>query len=53
MKRNILITGGTGTFGKSFTKLVSQQKNVNKIFVFSRDEMKQWNMKIQFKKNYS
>ena len=52
MKRNILITGGTGTFGKSFTKLVSQQKNVNKIFVFSRDEMKQWNMKIQFK-NFS
>ena len=48
MKKNILITGGTGTFGKSFIKLVSQQKDVNKIFVFSRDEMKQWNMKIQF-----
>ena len=52
MKKNILVTGGTGTFGKSFTKLALQKRNINKIFVFSRDEMKQWNMKIQFK-NFS
>jgi len=49
MKKNILITGGTGTFGKSFVKHAYKLKDVNKIFVYSRDEMKQWDMQIQLK----
>ena len=49
MKKNILITGGTGTFGKSFVNYVSKLDDVNKIYVYSRDEMKQWDMQIQFK----
>ena len=48
MKKNILITGGTGTFGKTFVKLALKRKGINKIFVYSRDEMKQWNMQNQF-----
>ena len=42
--KTILITGGTGSFGKKFIKLTLDQFNLKKIIVYSRDEMKQWNM---------
>ncbi len=48
MKKRILITGGTGTFGKAFVKYSLNKNNIEKIFVFSRDEMKQWNMHKNF-----
>ena len=39
---NILITGGTGSFGKSFlNKILSKENNFIKIIIFSRDEYKQ------------
>ena len=41
---NILITGGTGSFGKAFTKFLLNEYDVNKIVILSRDEMKQWKM---------
>ena len=41
-EKNILITGGTGSFGHAFVKYVLENYNPNKIIVFSRDEMKQW-----------
>lgn len=37
----ILITGGTGSFGKNFTKLILNNYNPKKIIIFSRDEYKQ------------
>lgn len=37
----ILITGGTGSFGKNFTKLILNKYNPKKIIIFSRDEYKQ------------
>ena len=40
--KNILITGGTGSFGKCFTKELLKL-NPNKIVIFSRDELKQSN----------
>ena len=43
-EKNILITGGTGSFGHAFVKYVLENYNPNKIIVFSRDEMKQWEM---------
>ncbi len=43
-KSNILITGGTGSFGNSFLPMTLAKYNPNKIIVFSRDEMKQWEM---------
>ena len=56
MKKRILITGGTGTFGKAFVKHSSKKKDIEKIFVYSRDEMKQWEMHKNFlnhkKKNF-
>ena len=46
----LLITGGTGSFGNEFAELTLQKYKPKKIFIFSRDEMKQWNMKEKFKK---
>ena len=43
--KNILITGGTGSFGKKFTKYLLTKYKPNKIIIFSRDEYKQFNMK--------
>ena len=42
--KNILVTGGTGSFGNIFVPLMLKKYNPNKIIVFSRDEMKQWEM---------
>jgi len=43
--KTILITGGTGSFGKKFTKTVlSKYPDVKKIIIFSRDEYKQFVM---------
>jgi UDP-N-acetylglucosamine 4,6-dehydratase (inverting) len=41
---SILITGGTGSFGKKFVPLTLQKYKPKRIIVFSRDEMKQWEM---------
>ena len=40
----ILITGGTGSFGNTFIPMTLKKYNPKKIIVFSRDEMKQWEM---------
>jgi UDP-N-acetylglucosamine 4,6-dehydratase/5-epimerase len=40
----ILVTGGTGSFGQAFTNYVLSQYDSVKLLVFSRDEMKQWEM---------
>jgi UDP-N-acetylglucosamine 4,6-dehydratase/5-epimerase len=45
----ILITGGTGSFGKAFVKRLLKFHNPKKVIIFSRDEMKQWNMANEFK----
>ena len=42
--KNILITGGTGSFGHKFVEMVLRAHNPNKLIIFSRDEMKQWEM---------
>lgn len=42
--KNILITGGTGSFGKKFTKLILQNYKPNKLIIYSRDELKQYEM---------
>jgi UDP-N-acetylglucosamine 4,6-dehydratase len=41
---NILITGGTGSFGKKYTKILLQNYKPNKIIIYSRDELKQYEM---------
>ena len=44
----ILITGGTGSFGRKFVPLTLNKYNPKKIIVFSRDEMKQWEMAKEY-----
>ena len=47
----ILITGGTGSFGTFFTKFILKNYKPKKIIIFSRDEMKQWNLAIDLNNN--
>jgi len=47
-KKNILITGGTGSFGKKCIKTILEKYSPNKIIVFSRDELKQSEMSEKF-----
>ena len=50
--QSILITGGTGSFGKAFVRQVlDKAPEVERLVVFSRDELKQWEMQQQFDKD--
>ena len=47
--KNILITGGTGSFGHAFcSHLIKKYKKINKIVIYSRDEFKQYEMQKKF-----
>jgi len=46
--KNILITGGTGSFGKKLTEILLKNYKPNKIIIFSRDELKQYEMAQEF-----
>ena len=45
---SILITGGTGSFGKAFLREVLDNHNPRRVVVFSRDELKQYEVRNQF-----
>lgn len=47
--KSILVTGGTGSFGKAFTKYVLENYEPKKIIIYSRDEFKQFIMQQEFK----
>lgn len=42
--RSILVTGGTGSFGKRFIKTVVERHSPRRLIVYSRDELKQYEM---------
>jgi UDP-N-acetylglucosamine 4,6-dehydratase len=42
--KSILVTGGTGSFGHTFVPMTLARYNPKKLVIFSRDEMKQWEM---------
>lgn len=46
--KTILITGGTGSFGNTFVPMTLEKYDPKKIIIYSRDEMKQWNMAKKF-----
>ncbi len=48
-KSSILVTGGTGSFGHSFVSLTLKKYNPERLVIFSRDEIKQWEMNKLFK----
>ena len=45
--KSILVTGGTGSFGKKFMRTVLERYRPRRLIVFSRDELKQYEMQIQ------
>jgi len=42
--KSVLVTGGTGSFGHAFVEYALNELNVERLVVFSRDELKQWEM---------
>ena len=46
--KNILITGGTGSFGKKFVEVVLKKYRPAKLIIYSRDELKQFEMRQRF-----
>lgn len=48
---SILITGGTGSLGNAIVEKLLEQTSARRIAIFSRDELKQFNMKLKFKNN--
>jgi len=44
--KTVLITGGTGSFGKKMTQTLLAEKNPKKVIIFSRDELKQHEMRV-------
>ncbi len=46
--KNVLITGGTGSFGKKAAEIILRRFQPNKLIIFSRDELKQFEMAQQF-----
>ena len=50
-KSSILITGGTGSFGRMFVPLTLKKFNPKRLVIFSRDEMKQWEMQKKYLKD--
>ncbi len=47
-QRNILVTGGTGSFGKKFVGMALERLRPRKLIVLSRDELKQYHMRQRF-----
>ena len=49
--KSILITGGTGSFGKKFLEIILKRyKKMKRVVIFSRDELKQFHMSNQYPK---
>ena len=46
--RNVLVTGATGSFGKSFIKRLLVDNQINSVVAFSRDELKQFEMQESY-----
>ncbi len=46
--KTILVTGGTGSFGKHFTKTILENYQPKKLVIYSRDELKQFEMQQQY-----
>ena len=47
----VLITGGTGSFGNAMVSYLLKYSNCKKIIIFSRDEIKQWEMSLKYNYN--
>jgi UDP-N-acetylglucosamine 4,6-dehydratase len=48
--KSVLVTGGTGSFGRAFVASLLDEPGVRRVVVLSRDELKQWEMQQQYGK---
>ena len=46
--KTVLLTGGTGSFGKEFIRLALKNSQIQKLIILSRDEMKQWDLQGKY-----
>lgn len=46
--KSVLLTGGTGSFGNKFTDMALRNSSLKHLIIFSRDEIKQWEMQEKF-----
>ena len=46
--KSVLITGGTGSFGKKYTRTILQRYRPRRVIILSRDELKQYEMQQEF-----
>jgi UDP-N-acetylglucosamine 4,6-dehydratase len=47
--KNVLVTGATGSFGKAFiASLIQQNPDIRRIVIYSRDELKQWQLRQKY-----
>lgn len=46
--KSVLLTGGTGSFGNKFTDMILSKSSLKQLIIFSRDEIKQWEMQEKF-----
>lgn len=47
--KTVLITGGTGSFGRRFAEVILKRYKLKKVIIYSRDELKQYEMREQFR----
>ena len=47
--KTVLITGGTGSFGRHFAKFLLENNRLKKLIIFSRDELKQFQMRQEMR----
>ncbi len=50
--KSILLTGGTGSFGRAFTRRILQDDSVKRLIIYSRDEFKQYQMKREMEEEF-
>ena len=46
--KSVLVTGGTGSFGRKFVEIALREQDLRRLIVFSRDELKQHDMRVEF-----
>ena len=49
--KSLLITGGTGSFGRHFARYLLNHSELRRIIIYSRDELKQHDMRVEFDDN--
>ena len=47
-KYAVLVTGGNGSFGHTFVNMTLNKYNPKRIIIYSRDDMKQWEMSLKY-----